>query len=324
MSRLQSITDQGLLFFWTLAVAASELCGGKPAVVELTDSDGRAGSARRSDEGPDADDRLESGPSAPDVRVPELHVSLQVDAEPRDGGSDRSGIEALVRRARLLVLREQFHRALLHTGARIRAFESQAVHDLRAHLQPLVLHVSNLRDEGSPSAEDLELLADLTRSLTTWVEEELQSGELVGDRLQPITSGTEGADLRAALEEVLSEQDGGSRRVDLPERLPDLPVDRPSLDAGLRELLRTARGGPWTLQVRRSEADCVRIRFDLGDASERPGTSVTSIRDGSEDPPVAGALLNLTARMGGRLRLEAGSSTDRRIDVRLPASGREG
>lgn len=322
MSCLESTVDQGLLFYWTLAVTASELSGGGRAVVELAGSRGGNRTARRSDDSPEADDRRESESPAPDVRVPDLRVTLQVDAEPPDRGTDCSEVGAFLRRVRPLVLREQSHRAVRDTHAKMRALESRAVHDLRALLQPLVLHVSNLRDEGSPSAEDLELLDDLTRSLVEWLEEDLRSGELVEDRRQRATSGAEGVDLRTALEEVLTTEDRGRRIAGLPERLPDLLIDRPSLDAGLRELLRTAGGGPWTLKVRRSGDSAVRIRADLEETPENPETSARSVPNDSEHPRVTGGLLSLTVRMGGRLRLEASSSAGRRIDVRLPGSSR--
>lgn len=320
-SRLESSVGHGLDFYWTLTLAASEISGGRRAVVELGDSGGGVHRARDPDERTSGDTHQEHRPPRYEFLPPELRVSLRVDTKSSSHGTDQSALEAFVGCAHSLLLREQFHRAARYTQAKMRAFESQALHDLRALLHPLVLHASELSHAGSPSAEDLDLLDDLTRSLVEWVEEDLQIDTLVGEGLQAAASRKEATDLRAALQEAYSRGDGRTLTVSVSEQLPELSINRPWLEAGLGELLRSARRAQGTLEARRSEDGFVRIRVDLEDEPEPMRSSTTSMPWKTEYPPVIGGLLNLTAWLDGTLRLEAGSGAVRRIDLRLPGAG---
>lgn len=315
--------SDGLGFYWTLAATASEVAGGKRAVVQVGDPNRDACPEPRDDERPRGGKRREQQrPPGYDLRPPEVHVSLRIDTDASAHGDEESALRDFVRHADRLLLREQFHRALRDARAKIRAFESRAVHDLRALLQPLVLHVDRARQADSVSADDLELLADLTRSLVEWVEEDFPGGTCAEDRRRPSTSPTEGTDLRATLEDVLPGADASAPTARFRARLPELDVDRPALEAGLRELLRLAGPVAGTIDVSRAEdGGVVRIRVELDDGRPPVLEASPPTSDEGEYPPVIGGLLNLTAWMDGVLLLETGAGRGGRIEVRLPSAG---
>lgn len=321
MAGLKSSVGGGLAFYWALTTAASEISGGARAVVTL-EAPGRQ--ALRSSAGDGSPRRVmsdEQRGGGPGGLPPELSVRLQVEAEHPARGDGEWDPEAFARSVDLLLLCERSHRGLRFARARIQAFEAQVGHDLRKLLQPLLLHVEELRRRGSPSAEDLELLDDLTRSLVEGVEE-LQAGGLAEDVRNPSSSRTEGTDLPAALQEVLDREPPRAVATSIPDRLPALDVDGSSLRAGLRELIHLADSAGGALRVSRGEDGSVRIRAEV-DGDEPPAELPGSASDERPYPPVVGGLLNLTARMDGALRLEASSGGGGRIDVRLPGSGRE-
>lgn len=322
MARLQSSVGDGLAFYWTLTAAASRISGGARAVVAVEDQGRQALSNVAGDGSPRRVMRRKQQGPGPGRLLPPLSVRLRVDTEHSDRGDGEWDPEAFARSVDLLLLCERSHRAVRYAHARNQAFETQAGHDLRKLLQPLLLHVEELRRIGSPSAEDLELLDDLTRSLVEWVGE-LQTGDLVKGVRNPSSSRTEGTELRTALQEVLDREPPGTVTTSIPSRLPALDVDGPSLQAGLRELIHLADSVGGAFRVNRGEDESVRIRVEL-DGYEPPVDLPGSTSDERPYPPVVGGLLNLTARTDGLLRLEASSGVGRRIDVRLPGSDREG
>lgn len=338
---LRSAVDRGLAFYWTLTSVASEVAGGVRARLDVGSPDGgdRPESAGESPRGKPArgGERREQRPPWPGPLPRGPRVSLSVDAAGpgrADGGSD---LDAFVRRADRLVLQENAHRALRYLRAEARASESRAAHDLKVLLQPLVLHVDQLRRARATSDEDLEFLDDLTRSLVEWVEGSLQDGALVEEVRLPSASRTEAADLRAALEEVLGREEERELTTTVPGRLPEVNIDRPLLEAGLGELLRLGRDVPRRLEVAPAGSGRIEICVEFGSEPGDPGSSGATA-DEPEYPPVTGGLLNLATWMDGALRLEAGAPRDPgseagadreegadsagRIEVRLPAADR--
>lgn len=289
VERLASLVGRGLEFYRALVEAASRIAGGARAVVIVGERDCGA-------------DGEGSGRTPPQDRA----ASLRVDTGAFGPGGGASRLDAFARRVDRLLLRERACRALRNARAETRAFESRAAHDLRALVHPLLLHVDQLRRTGGDSAEELKLLDDLIASLVEWIEENLEEGSITEQMRGASDAGRgDAADVRGALEEVLSRSDRGGLTVSVPDRLPALAADRRLLEAGLAEMLRLGRGAPGRLELEGDGGREVRISYEFGEAREPPD-SAPSEPEHRAYPPVTGGLLNLTARSGGTLRVEAG------------------
>lgn len=314
--RLSAVVDRGLDFYWTLASLASEAAGGARVRVDV---DGEGGG-----DSPDSPE-VASGGRRPPWPGPLPHgprVSLRMEpggAVPADG-EEESALDGLARRAGRLLAHEHAHRSLRYVRAEARASETQAAHDLRALLQPLVLHTDQLRRTPGPSDDQLDLLDDLTRSIVDWVENRLRDGALQEEVRLPSAGRAEPTDPGAALEEALAREDPQGITAAVSPDLPDLDVDRPLVEAGLAELLRLGRNVPRRVHAAPAGDGRVAIAVQL---EREPGSppSAEPAPEGQEYPPVTGGLLNLVAWTGGALHVEAGGGSGR-IEVRLPAADR--
>lgn len=319
---LSAVVDRGLHFYWTLASVASEAAGGARVRVDV-DSDGGGDS-------PCSPDVASGGqrPQWPGPLPREPRVSLRMEpggAVPADG-EEEPALDGLARTAGRLLAHEHAHRALRYVRAEARASESQAAHDLRALLQPLVLHTDQLRRARGPTEDQLDLLDDLTRSIVDWVESRLRSGALQEEVRLPSPARAEPSDPGAVLEEALAREDPRGITAEVSPDLPGLDVDRPLVEAGLAELLRLGRNVPRRLHAAPAGDGPVAIAVEL---EREPGSppSAEPAPDGEEYPPVTGGLLNLVALTGGALRIETGGQREAgggpgRIEVRLPAADR--
>lgn len=295
--------DEGLVFYWTLAAAVSDVTGAARTLLTFG--------------APDRDEHREPG----QLHVPpEVPVSLRIDAPPPGDDGDRSGSagpDAFLRRAESLVAREQCRRALRYSRSVAEAFEQQAAHDLRTRLQPLVLHASRLRRAESPSEESIELLDELIDSLVEWTGSGLEDGEVLRSVRRPSGPDSDRVRVASALEEALAREDARKVSWSVADHLPHSPVDRPILTAGLGELLRLGRDVPRTLEVDAPGESHLRLRVELEDdpgpdASDRPPSELP------DHPPAVGGLLNLVAWTDGTLRIETGREAGGRLEARLP------
>lgn len=310
---LRSTLDGGLAFYWTLARAASDVGRGRRARLTYGHSETAAG-----------DDRLPEWSRHRTDPTPRVPVSLEVDASGRTrngpGADDSPNLEDFVGWATPFICAEQARRAIRHARAASRELETQAAHDLRALLQPLMLHVDQLKRTGPPSPGEFELLDDLTRAFVAWIEEELESGRL-GDRVRNATeSGEASAGAREALDQAREEETPRGLEVSVADRLPDVSLDRPRLVAGLRELVRLGREDARRLRME-GDGNSVSIRLSF---SEEPCVAGSPAPGGDdrEYPPVSGGLLDLTASTGGTIRVTRGADLHGQVVVALPTGPR--
>lgn len=318
-SSLAAMLDEGLAFYWTLSASVQDVTGaartiltfGAPGEGERRESDG--GAAARAGRRHDREQRQLHLP-------PDVPVSLRIDVprpEDEGDGDGSAGLDACPREIESLVVREQCRRALSYSLSVTEAFRQQTTHDLRALLQPLVLHTSQLRRAESPSPESLELLDELIRSLVDWADSSLEGGELLRSVRLPSSGDSGRVEVAAALEEVLAREDVRKVALNAADHLPQSPVDRPILEAGLGELLRLGSDVPRTMEVDAPGGAHLRLRVEF---EERPGRG-GSHRPPSEPPghpPVVGGLLNLVAWTDGALRIETGREVGARMEARLP------
>ena len=314
--RLRSVVDRGLVFYWTLASAASEVAAGARSCLRIEGPEGPWFPM----DGPDSGTRPRESASHFRLRFPAVAASLVIHRN--DGTGDPPGavdpaLSAFTNAAEGLVTREQWHRALRYYRSECRAVESQAAHDLRALLQPLLLHVDQLRRTESVTPKELQLLDDLTRALVEWIEEDLEGGGLTDELRLPSPFPADGTNLRSALEEALDTGARGVGPASVPDQLPELAVDRPVLVAGVEELLQFSVDGTENFRADRAGDSSVRLRVEFG-PSPPVEASGSPDADGSEYPPVVGGLLNLVAWGEGSLRVEAAPGKGGVIDVRLP------
>lgn len=317
--RLRAAVDRGLVFYWTLTSAASEVAGGARSrlSIEASERPGHAYSAQD-----DSDSGLPPRETPPHLQhgPPPVSTSLVIDRGDvsRDGNSAiESALASFTNAAQPFVDREQWHRTLCYHFSEYRAIQSQTAHDLRALLQPLLLHVDQLRRTGSATSNGLQLLDDLTRALVEWVEEDLEGGRLAKEVRLPSPSPGDGTELQEALEEAL---EAGARRVRptrFPDQLSELAVDRPVLVAGLEELLQLCGDRTENLRVDRTGDGSAALRIEFDSA---PATAASKKRrsGGPDHPPVVGGLLNLVAWMGGAIHIEAAPGEDGVVEVELP------
>lgn len=307
VNRLESAVEGGLAFYWLLADAASETAGHADAVVTFGDPVTQRSS-------PAGGGEATFPPAAP--------VSLDVDIPAPAGGDEDDGdreLSAFTRRVASLVMQEQTRRTLRCGRNEARALEVQVAHDIRALLQPLLLHVDQLRRNGSPSDESLELLDDLTSGLVQWVEEELEGGGL--RREDRFSSPTEppGTNVGHAVEEALEGKARDNLTTQIDDALPELHIDHRFLEAALLELIRMGTQVTRELRVEPAGDEAVRLRIQFDMPPENVAPREPPPREG-DHPPVTGALLNLVAWTNGSVRLETGGGTAGRIVVRLPTA----
>lgn len=320
--RLVAILDEGLAFYWALAASVPEVTGAAHAV--LTFGAPGEGENRVSNDGAAADaDRRQERELRHLHAPPAVPLSLRVDAPGPDDDGDRVGstgldvLDDFLRPVESLVAREQCRRALRYSRSVTEAFEQQASHDLRSLLQPLVLHVSQLRRAESPSPESLELLDDLIGSLREWADSGLEDGELLRSVRRPSNRGSDRVEVAAVLEEALAREDVGTVASNVEDHLPHPPVDRPTLEAGLGELLRFGSDIRRTLEVDAPRESLLRLRVEFEERPARDG-SHRAASETPDHPPVVGGLLNLVAWMDGALLIESGRETGGRMEARLP------
>lgn len=316
---LRSALDGGLVFYWVLAEATSVVARG--GGVQLTYGD--SGHWPKGETSP-GDDRLSGWRSSSPDPTATVPVSLEVDSieGERDGvdAGSPAAMDDFVRWAAPFVRAEQSRRAIRHAGAATRALEIQAAHDLRALLQPLMLHVDQLKRNGSHSPGELELLDDLTRAIVEWIEDELESGRLRDRTRNPTGSGDASTDTRNALEEARMEESPRGLEVSIEDELPELSIDRSHLVAGLRELMRLGRHTSRRLRVERSGRS---VSIGVSFLEEPPiDDREAAGGDDHEYPPVRGGLLGLTASTGATIRVTRGVDLHGRIDVELPPGTR--
>lgn len=313
VDRLRSAVDRGLGFYWTLVSAASEVAGGARSRLRI-EASGRPEHARSpaEDPAPGADPRQRASPRR--HLFPGMSATLVIDGDSAPIDSD---LAAFTSAAEALLPRERWQRELRYHLSACRAIESRAAHQLRTLLQPLLLHVDQIRRAESATPKQLQLLDDLTRALVEWVEEDLD-GERLADELRiPSPRRSGGTDLRLALEEALDTDAERVLPASFPERLPALAVDRPVLVAGLEELLRFGPDGTESLGVDRTDDASVRLRVELG-AAPPVETSRSPGSEESAHPPVVGGVLNLVGWMEGTIQLEKHSESAGVVDVHLP------
>lgn len=320
--RLAAILDEGLAFYWTLAASVPDVAGAAHAV--LTFGAPGEGEHRESSDGAAAEAGRRQEPEQRHLHVPPaVPLSLRIDGPGPDDDGDRDGstgpdaLDDFLRPVESLVVREQCRRALRYSRSVTEAFEQQASHDLRALLQPLVLHASQLRRAESPSPESLELLDELIRSLGEWADSGLEDGELLRSVLLPSNGGSDRVEVAAVLEEALARQEVGTVASNVADHLPHPPVDRPTLEAGLGELLRFGSDIRRTLEVDAPRESLLRLRVEFEERPARDG-SHRAASETPEHPPVVGGLLNLVAWTDGTLLIESGRETGGRMEARLP------
>ena len=306
VNRLESAVEGGLAFYWILVTAASKAADRADAVLTFGD--------------PVTERSPPAGGGEP-AFPPGAPVSLDVEVSSPAGGDGVGGdreLEAFTRRVAGLVMREQIHRALRFGRDEALGLEAQAAHDIRALLQPLMLHVDQLRRNGSPSDESLELLDDLTRGLVQWVEEDLEGGGLRWEDRFPSPTGSPGTHVGGALEEALEgkARDNLTKRID--DDLPEVSVDRGLLEPGLLELVELGRQTPRRLRVDSDGKGHIRIGVQFDYLPE--GVSPPDVPGTRNHAPVVGGLLNLVAWTNGSVRLETGPGTAGKIVVRLPTA----
>jgi len=315
---LRSTVDDGLSFYWTLASTASDVAGGAPGAVEISAAFGADGSSSRGRE-PDRG-REPRPPDRIPPLPPALSTSLVLDLDETDGGDGRGRQEdltAFTEGARALVHREQCRRSLRFSEGTCRAVESRAVHDLRALLQPLLLHVDQLRRAGGVAPDDLELLDDLTGAILEWLEEELDGGGLAEDVRLPSRDPAAATDLRSALDEAMEASARDRPRMDLPDELPEIAIDQPLLVAGLLELVEFGDDARRSLRAARRGERSVRLRVEL-DGSPAVVGSPGAESDDPGHPPVTGGLLNLVAWTKGEVHLQVRPGKGGAVEARLP------
>lgn len=325
--RLRSAIDRGLVFYGTLASAASEVAGTGRSHLSIEASE-RPGHPCSSLD--DSDSRLlpREAPSHVRPGPPEISTSLVIDRDdtaPVESSATESALAAFTNAAQPFVAREQWHRALRYHVSECRAIQRQTVHDFRALLHPLQLHVDQLRRSESVTPEALKLLDDLTGKLVRWGEEDLDGGGLAEEVRRPSLSPDGGTDLRRALGKAVDASAHRGLPASLPDHLPELAVDQPLLVAGLVELLQFSDGTTEALEVGREGDSSVRLRIEFDASSAVPAPPSQKTRSGGSDhPPVVGGLLNLVAWMGDGIQIEVAPGEGGVIDVRLPLDASSG
>lgn len=317
---LRSTLDRGLTFYWVLAKAASDVARGRRASLTYGVPESGRG-ARRPDREPAAEDDRSSkwARSRPDPS-PAVPVSLEVETAGGGHGASVGGpsdLDDFVRWADPFVRAERSRRAIRRARATARAFESQAAHDLRALLQPLMLHADQLKTNRSHSPEELELLDDLTRAIVEWIEEELDSGRMREDTPNPAASRGETTGMREALEDALRQEARGSITVSIADPLPEVSLKRSHLAAGLRELVRLGGDAPRRLRM---EPGARSVSVRLSFAGE-PGVADSGASGGDDEhyPPVCGGVLDLVSSTRGVIRIAKSADLHGRVDVTLPS-----
>lgn len=342
----------------SLALRASELCGGRAIRVEPTpdrapgDGDG---------EDPRRDPCKEADPDGARVPVRGPGASGRAEAwlavAPGGDGGAPAGIDDLGPLAACAGLVLECHR-LAREARRSRLAArrtwSTLAHGIRSHLQSAFLRADTLilsLGEGDPDAD--EMMDDLERlkgTVQTMAEEIRVLLEAPGPDARPPEEGASAPEEAVRIPELLREaagaEDAGPPRVEVEGDIPLLRADRRRLGAALGELVdvaRRSRGTP-SLTVR-PDADGSGTRVILGVDLPRPDAraaappSSGALAPGSASPAVADrsggdgesedaplpSLRDLLEELGGRLRVEARGGDDVEVTVVLPArDGRTG